>query len=361
MAFSIRPIQSRAWPARRLRDTAGLTIIELMISLSIIAVISAVMLPALGRAREAALRAHCMNNMRELGRLFQMHAADHKYAYPPGAPNHAWGGAPTEATRPFRLIRNNYTIDPRSLDGYITEYKVFACRAARLDFPYDYDYWFADVSFTKEHLDPQIGAKAAFKAKRKDLAKPLPDPECLSSEMYFYVPYTVASEGEMVYLLNELDARMAAGETNFMRDDLPCSVPGQGTAGRNSFLRVTDGVERMFITDVNNPAASWTSQSQIPVLFDRASHGGRLGFNHAAALGGNVLYMDGSVAFVRYAEGQGRIPYTADLVEWMRRNAYNNRTLENIPPWCANRAPGTAFEPRYKYYPSDPRYADLVS
>lgn len=360
MALIGRPFQTATGRTRFRRSVAGLTIIEMMISLSIIAVIAAIMLPALGRAREAALRTYCMNNMREMGRFFLMRSGETKGMYPAGAPNHVWGEDLGTVSPENRFIRNNYILDPADLQGYLKDYKVLVCRGARLDFPYSADRWFTDLTLAQEEIDPKIAANPKFVERRAKIGRPKPDAECLTNQMYFYIPYAVATEGEMLYMLNELDNRMAAGQIDFMRDDLPCSVRGQGTGGRNSFFRVSDGVERMFITDVNNPAASYKSQSKIPVLFDQASHWGHLGFNHIVGLGGNVLYMDGSVGYVRYSEASTQIPYTRDLVEWMRRNAYNNRTLEHVPPWCANRAPGTAFEPRYKYYPSDPLYTDLV-
>jgi len=70
--------------------------------------------------------------------------------------------------------------------------------------------------------------------------------------------------------------------------------------------RLREGIERFFITDINNPAGSTQAQSELPVLWDSA-HAYSMGsgspamveFNHAPG-GGNVLYMDGHVEFVRY-------------------------------------------------------------
>ena len=62
--------------------------------------------------------------------------------------------------------------------------------------------------------------------------------------------------------------------------------------------RIRDGVERVFITDVNNPSLSSMAQTQIPVMFDKVDVDPSE-FNHLPG-GGNVLYMDGHVSYVRY-------------------------------------------------------------
>ncbi|MCX5770813.1 MAG: hypothetical protein NTZ09_11150 [Candidatus Hydrogenedentes bacterium] len=76
-----------------------------------------------------------------------------------------------------------------------------------------------------------------------------------------------------------------------------------------TLYRMREGIERFFITDINNPAASAQAQSEIPVMFDMASSTAGE-FNHIPG-GENVLYMDGHVEFLKFP---GDFPATRAFV-----------------------------------------------
>lgn len=65
-----------------MKKRAAFTLIELLVVIAIIAILSAILLPALGRARESARRSVCMSNIRQWHVGLEIFAGDHKRFYP---------------------------------------------------------------------------------------------------------------------------------------------------------------------------------------------------------------------------------------------------------------------------------------
>lgn len=78
-------LRARKSQARSRRD--GFTLVELLVVIAIIAVLAAILLPALSRARAEARSVQCVNNLRQLYLANVMYAAEHDGCYVPAAPD----------------------------------------------------------------------------------------------------------------------------------------------------------------------------------------------------------------------------------------------------------------------------------
>ncbi len=58
------------------------TLVELLVVIAMVGILAALLLPALGRARDQARRAECSGNLRQVGQAFHLYADDHADGLP---------------------------------------------------------------------------------------------------------------------------------------------------------------------------------------------------------------------------------------------------------------------------------------
>jgi prepilin-type processing-associated H-X9-DG protein/prepilin-type N-terminal cleavage/methylation domain-containing protein len=76
----------------------GFTLVELLVVIGIIAVLISFLMPALRKAREAAMAAQCMSNMRQMGLAVQMYVGESKGGF---LPPYRLTTGPTWAPEPY--------------------------------------------------------------------------------------------------------------------------------------------------------------------------------------------------------------------------------------------------------------------
>jgi len=89
-------------------SSRAFTLIELLVVIAIIAILAAMLLPALAGAKEKALRAHCTNSQRQWGLALQMYGSDNA----DGIPRDGMDGSGTYTTGDSKQVNTWFNLLP---------------------------------------------------------------------------------------------------------------------------------------------------------------------------------------------------------------------------------------------------------